>query len=307
MTENLYRDASVGLRARLGELTARVEDREAEVTDAFWKALPREQRRRLQGLRKALELTSAGELDTLTRAENMLASYLGELEALLLILPSLERDWTTAPDDVSVTPLAHGYGWNVPLENADTRELHNSFLAMVRQRDPDATIHDDGPISQLARFRDHDAPFALRAVVLSTMGSSPLNAQVGEVGMALFTSIQRSLPPLSIRHETIVLTVGKVLGIKDDIEVGDPSFDGLFLIEGTQEAADLFLTPKVRTHLLTLARFDVPTLIVDPESRLASIHWRFEPAPKALEAAIRVLLSVRLTPPFLRFRSVSMR
>lgn len=306
MTESLYRDAYLGIRARLGELTARVHDREAEVTDAFWNALPKQQRARLEGLRAGVELTTATDFEELARAENMLAAYLQELEGLLSMLPTLERDWTTAPDEVNVTSLAHVHTpWHFGVEHADTRSLHDAFIEMVRQRDARATIHEDGDFGQLARFRDHDAPFALRAVVLTTMGTSPVS--VGEVGMTLFTSIQRSLPALSVRHENIVLTVSKALGIKDDIEVGDPSFDGLFLIEGSQEAADLFLTPPVRTHLLTLARFDVPTLTIDPESRLASIRWRFEPAAKALEAAIKVLLAVRLTPPFLRFRTVSKR
>lgn len=306
MTENLYRDAFVGIRARLGELTARIQDREAEVTDAFWKSLPKAQRTRLEDLREGLELTTTNDFEELARAENMLASYLEELEGLLSMLPSLERDWTALPDDVPVRASKdyHPSLWQTPLANADTDELHRTFLEVVRMRDPHAMVENDGPVSQVARFVDHDAPFALRSTVLSVMGNGSLSPQVGEVGMALFTSIRHALPALSIRHENIVLTVGKVLGIKDDIEVGDPSFDGLFLIEGSQEASDLFLTPQVRTHLLTLARYDVPTLVVDPESRLASIQWRFEPAPKALEAAVKVLLAVRQTPPYFRFRSI---
>lgn len=54
--------------------------------------------------------------------------------------------------------------------------------------------------------------------------------------------------------------------------MGDASFDGLFLIQGSQEAADLLLVPHVRSQLLTLARFDIPALTVDPRARLASLH-----------------------------------
>ena len=68
-----------------------------------------------------------------------------------------------------------------------------------------------------------------------------------------------------------------------------PSFDGLFVIEGTRAAAALFLPPAVRAQLLALSRFDVPTLHMNPTSRTASLAWRFEPAPKALDAAVRVL------------------
>jgi hypothetical protein len=51
-----------------------------------------------------------------------------------------------------------------------------------------------------------------------------------------------------------------------------------------------------------LSRFDVPTLHVDPASRTASLQWRFEPAPKALEAAVRVLVAVRDCRPRVQFR-----
>lgn len=120
--------------------------------------------------------------------------------------------------------------------------------------------------------------------------------------MFLVTSIPRALPPLLVRHESLVLSVGRALGLTYEIEVGDPSFDGLFLIEGSKAAANLYLVPMVRGWLLALARFDVPTLEIDPARRLASLRWRFEPAPKALEAAVRILRAVRETPPSVNFR-----
>ena len=89
------------------------------------------------------------------------------------------------------------------------------------------------------------------------------------------------------------MSFGKALGMKHEITVGDTSFDGLFLIEGSRVAARRFLVPNIRSLLLDLARFDVPTLEVDPPSRIASLRWRFEPAPKALDAALRILAFIR--------------
>ena len=82
-------------------------------------------------------------------------------------------------------------------------------------------------------------------------------------------------------------------GLRQEIEIGEPSFDGLFLIQGDEAAARKLLVAPTRALLLALARFDVPTLEVDPPSRVARISWRFEPNPKALELATKVLFAVR--------------
>src|SRR3989442_1563436 len=79
---------------------------------------------------------------------------------------------------------------------------------------------------------------------------------------------------LVVRHESLAMSFGKALGIKHEIEVGEPSFDGLFLIEGNKEAALRMLSPNVRGLLMTLARFDVPTLEIDPPHRVAQLFWR---------------------------------
>ena len=176
--------------------------------------------------------------------------------------------------------------------------MERKLVATVRDRDRHATVIKDGARTCIARFRDKDAPFALRATAY-TNG----NGQIAEVGMTLVTSVPRAMPRLLVRHETLVLSVGKVLGLKHEIEVGEPSFDGLFLIEGAPEAVTRLLVPPVRMQLMALSRFDIPTLEIDPPRRLASIRWRFEPQPRALDAAVRVLAAMRETTPDLRFLS----
>ena len=53
---DLYRDAFVGIRARIAELDARIVEREAEVTDAFWETISDELREQLEALRACREL-----------------------------------------------------------------------------------------------------------------------------------------------------------------------------------------------------------------------------------------------------------
>jgi hypothetical protein len=295
MSGDLYRDAFLGIRARLAELWARIEEREAEVTPAFWDTVAPTNREQLASLREGRELTSAESLDELARAEGMLAAYLEELERLIATLPSTEAAWAELPDEVGDPPPPANVRFWATREEVD--QVQRSFTAMVRERSHDAEVVGASP-TFLARYRENDTPWALRAT-LYTNG----NGQVAEVAMWLVTSIRRALPRLRVRHESLVLSVGKVLGLKHEVEVGEPSFDGLFLIEGTKEAADLFLVPHVRQQLLALSRYDIPTLDIDPTARVASLHWRFEPAPKALDAAMRVLASIRATPSSVVFRT----
>jgi hypothetical protein len=298
MTADLYRDAHVGIRARLAELEARIRDREAEVTDAFWTSLDDDVRERLASMREAVELVDAQSLEELARAEALLAAYVDELGELIARLPSVEAAWHELPDDVA-SPPPPPRRWSIGLPSSrEVDEIVKNFTAVVRERDRHAEVVTDRPHSCIARFADRGCPFALRATML-TAG----NGQVLEVPMWLVTSVPRAMPRVLVRPETLVLSVGKALGLKHEVEVGEPSFDGLFLIEATKEAVARYLVPGLRAQLLALARFDIPTLEIDPPNRVASIKWRFEPAAKALDAAIRILASIRETPPELRFRN----
>lgn len=296
MSGDLYRDAHVGIRARLGELATRIEDREAQVADAFWDTLAADVLERLLALRDAMTSLEHESLAELARAEGDLAAYLEELERIITTLPALEEAWLELPDDVEDPPKARMAWDDLTPSFDDERELLRTLTATVRERARDAVVVQEDN-SMIARFRENGCPFVLRATM------HPRGNQLSEISMCLVTSIPRALPRLVVRHETLVLSVGKALGIRREVEVGEPSFDGLFLIEGSREAADLFLVPAFRTQLLALSRFDVPTLDVSPESRTVSLSWRFEPAAKALDAAVRVLTAVRMTPPSVTFRA----
>jgi hypothetical protein len=292
---HLYRDGLLGVRARVGELHARVTDLEARLTRTFWETLPKGTREELAALREELAALGDESLSDLTHAEGKLAAYLDKLARLIQELPMREAAWTELPDDVDDPPaprpgLLQGFG-----DAEEVAELKRAFTAMVRERAADAEVLGRAP-SFVARFRERGCPFALRATV-DTDG----NGNVGEVGMVLVTSIPRALPRLVLRHESLMLSMGRALGLRYELEVGDPSFDGLFAIEGSRAAVTLYLPPPVQAWLLVLARFDVPTLEVEPEHTRASVRWRFEPAPKALDAAVRVLRAVREAPPRVSF------
>jgi hypothetical protein len=300
MPADLYRDASLGIRARLGELESRIREREAELADAFWASLDVEVCERVRAMRAAARVSlAAASLADLARAEGRLAVYLEELDRWIARLPALEEEWQELPDAVGDPPAPRESGALYWPTDDERDALFRAFVAVVRERDRGAVYETRSSRSLLARFRDRGAPYALRATA-STNG----NGQIAEVSMWLVTSVPRAMPRLVVRHESLVMAFGKALGIKHEVEVGEPSFDGLFLIEGEREAATRLLPPNVRGQLMALARFDVPTLEVDPPRRTASVRWRFEPQAKALDCALRVLAAVRETrPPAVRFRT----
>lgn len=298
MPADLYRDAHVGIRARLAELEARIREREAELTEAFWASLEPYVRERLNGLREALELVGSDSLDELARAEVLLSAYAEELDAWIARAPALEEAWLELPKEVVDPPPAPESGPSV--DAMEGRELIRRFSSAVRESiSPRTEVEfvEEGWWSCLARFRHRDAPFALRA---SALPSS--NGRLGEVAMQLVTSVARATPRLLVRHESLFAAVGKAMGLRHEVEVGDASFDGLFLIQGAKKDVHRFLVPNVRKFLMALARFDVPTLEIDPPRRVASLSWFFEPAVKAIEAAVRTLTLIREIPSEVCFR-----
>jgi hypothetical protein len=292
---HLYRDAHVGIRARLGELERRVREREAELTEAFWETLEPYVRERLGELRGGLDRVTADTLEELTRAEVLLSAYLDELEEWIARAPALEEAWLELPDDVADPPVVVESGPR--LSTVDGRAFVRTFASTLHDIDPRAEIVEDGWWSCVARFRHRGAPFALRASALANA-----NGGLRDVAMRLVTGVARATPPLLVRYESLFAAVGKAMGWKHEVEVGDASFDGLFLIQATKKDADRFLTPSVRSFLMTLARFDVPTLQIDPPRRTASLSWFFEPALTAIEAAVRTLTVIRETPAEISFR-----
>jgi hypothetical protein len=292
---DLYRDAHVGIRARLGELEHRIRELEAELTDAFWANLEPYVRERLGELRRALDLVGADTLDELARAEVLLSAYADELDSWLARAPALEEAWLEVPDEVGDPPVVVESGPR--LSTVDGRAFVRSFASTLRDAHGNAEIVEDGWWSCVGRFRHRDAPFALRASALANT-----NGSLREVAMHLVTSVARATPRILVRYESLLAAVGKAMGWKHEVEVGDASFDGLFLIQASKKDADRFLTPSVRAFLMTLARYDVPTLEVDPPRRTASLSWYFEPTLTAIEAAVRTLTVIRETPATISFR-----
>lgn len=297
MSADLYRDVHVGIRARLIDLAARIRERETLLTEAFWTSLEPYLRERLAELRSALELIGAESLDKLSRAEVLLSAYVDELDVFIARAPALEEEWLEVPAEVGDPPRVAESGPR--LSAADGGAFVRAFDETVREttKSDAIEVETEGWWSCVARFRHRGAPFVLRASALPTE-----RGKLAEVSMQLVTSVARATPRLVVKHEGLFAAVAKAMGLRHEVEVGDASFDGLFVIQGARNDAEHFLVPKVRGFLLTLARFDVPTLEIDPTKRTASLSWRFEPVGSAIDAAVRALTMIRAIPSSIAFR-----
>src|SRR6185295_253799 len=133
MPADSYRDAQVGIRARLGDLDSRIREKEGEVTEDFWESLDAHVRERLSILRDALLLLDSESFEELAHAEGQLATYESELDRLVARLPAIEEEWLRVPDvvpdpqpDVDAGPI---------LSPEAGREFVQRFESMVRDRD----------------------------------------------------------------------------------------------------------------------------------------------------------------------------
>ena len=295
MRDHGYRDAHVGLRARLGDLEARIRAREAELTPAFWTSLDPYVRERLQHARAALAHIRSDSLAVLSEAEARLSAYAEELDGWVNRAPQLAERWREIPDDIEDPPVPRLSG--LPLAPAPSSEYAVQFRAAVREVATDAELLRTSPRCMVARFRSRGAPFVLRAMAKATW-----NGQLRESGMQLLTTVARATPKLIVKHESLFVAVRKTMSLWRDVETGDASFDGLFVVDGEESDAQRVLIPKVRAALLALARFDVPTLRIEPSRCEASLSWSFEPAAKAITAAIRALVGIREIPATVSFR-----
>lgn len=295
MTSNLYREAHIGIRVRLDELEMRVRELESHLTDEFWSSLEMYVRERLGELREGLALVAATTLAEQTRAESLLSAYVDELTRWVAKAPAMEESWRELPSIVDDPPQPPDVPFSCGL-SAGEHALFAAMLASTMWEVCRETEIVEERRSFFARFRRRDAPFSLRVTPIADARGS-----LREVEMHLVTSVPRGAPRLFLKHESLLAAVSKAMGFRHEVEVGDASFDGLFLVKATRFDALRVLRPPVRAHLLALARFDVPTLEIDPERREASLSWFFEPTTEAVEAAVKALLLIRDTPPVIAF------
>jgi hypothetical protein len=283
----IYRDALIGLRARIADIALVAEERERRFAPDLWPHLPLDLRERLEALREAHHAhdDSMGEL---ARAERDGSEYLELLERALALAPELEVRLRAVP---ASAPELHRRALGLPVfvgravveeALAETRAVLHRVVA---RHDPSARVHALEDHAFSAELRAHGAPIAL-LVECFVHPERPFEPVV-----QVATGVPEGTPRLHVAPETWTHAFARTMGLRARATTGDEGFDGRFVIEGDPFPARVLLGADVRAALLTIAREDVPDLLV--ESGVALVSWSFEPSDRALDAALFALGRLR--------------
>ena len=284
-----YRDSLEALRQRIHALDAEIDSLERGYTETFWDCMA-----------PTLDLSlpeKGNSPDKEATFEQLMAASSGR-EARIVELQRVERDWALIEER-----------WRRPANDAPPLELVDAnwatrvdrvlkikgrglaeFESVLEEHTPGVPIVGLEP-DGLGCILEMEG--VLHAVTYQSWSDSrsaeqePLNKV--SLRVAPGTSDVRLLPQ-NFGDELLSL-----LRMKQDIQLGHHDFDGFFLVQGDEDAANALLTDEVRVKLLSLARDDIPRLEVS--QGVASLYWFWTLKRSSLETAMETLRILREVPP----------
>jgi len=296
-TGGVYRDQAEITRQRIRELE-RLVDRGREQLDDSVLAGIRGTGAQVAEVEAELARVPEGEEGLVLRLE--LLDQLNELlqRALRLapmVAETLARLPDGAPDPERLGVPSPGIepSWNRYYE----RESVNTWERMQEVADwvqaLPGTLRDMSSSANKikAAFRTEAGPF----IVLARGGDEVLDGGLdlsSSSQIVVATGISRGAPRLRVYAEELRHTLLlKPLNLIMDQDLGNPSFDGQFIVEGEQEAARRLITREVQQALLLIARQDMPVLEVKPEA--AYLYWDYDLTVAGVGAAVEALGAIR--------------
>lgn len=260
-------DASAIARER-ARLLARLRDLEARFTDVFWQELAPDLGLARFGGAGALGAGPAlapshegcgGASDELS----LIARSVERLEGVVRRWRAIERRWARPG-----TSAPHGEGsrtgaGDATAEAVVAREQLEAMLRALRPRMPvDVRVRPNG---------------ALR------------------VHWAVATSAPRGAGTVRIEPERLLDDLRKMAGVLTDIEVGDPRFDGVFLVRGHETTVRRVLDGETRRTLLRLGARSADVR-VELDGGVAAVRLHAAPERGLVEDALVVLRRLRSAP-----------
>lgn len=288
MSGGAYRDEGTGLAARLVGLRDDVDRSEKRLPPPAWRYLPASVALDLERLRAAVPREPPTTMDAAQALEAALEAYKARLVVAIEAAREIEPRVGVAPDSAPALEPNHGFGPLARFAEAASRFGIGGWLARL-----DATFRDFEAIVS-RRFPDarFDAPCASARRAMVRAGGAPICFLIevppfrgggsDSVELRAATHVALAVPRIELTPESLM---GR------DIEVGDPTFDGLFDVLASPDDAQRVLVAEVRSALVRLAWHDVPTVAIG-DGR-AEIAWTYEPTRDALDDAARALVALR--------------
>jgi hypothetical protein len=305
-----YRDHLEALLSRVSERHARVVDLESRLELAALARIDKREHERLAALaRAALSRdprahgpVGAPDEGELARIEADLRTYELELEALAMRAPELELVAKTPygqprhPDLGGRSRYGSSGGGFYGAVLDEVFELEGALkkgLGFVQRYESHWEVRPEPSVLLSravlrARFMSGETPVALLVEVFPASGLAVYN-------MAFATTVAPALPQVLVLPRTELWARGfwffkrKAHDLGPEVSTGDESFDSTFAVRCSHP--EVPLGEAVRTGMLGLSRFDVPTLRVGASE--AILRYEYDPEPEPLRFALDVLAGLR--------------
>jgi hypothetical protein len=280
-----YRGSSEAIVEQIASLDARIGDVERSFTESFWGEVAPGLGLDPPARREAVGAGSGP--DELLAALSQRESRLEALERIVAGFAAGEEAWRTPPEGAppaQTAPYDFVTTVNRALSGVDVNR--RAFAALVEQLFPGTTLERPTTHALAATVRFEGELFSLTYQPFISSGDKSWAPE-----LVAAVTMPPGAPRLQLEPQTTGREILAAFGLIADVEVGDPDFDGMFLVKGDYDEAKAALGPDVRKALLVLAHVDIPSLFVGPG--LAWVRWRYGLSESAVTTALAALRSLR--------------
>lgn len=284
-----YRDSSKARREQALALGQQISDLEAGFSEFFWSEVAP-----TLHLDPPVEVELPDDDASEVELDEVIVAHEGRLAALHRVERDyhlLEEAWRQPAPRVPQCRLKQRALFQTLFTDAFVKNPHLAkFEKLVNGFGSSQPIEDAGPYGRRSALTLEDVPFQILLDSYVEGRSKQWEADLSVQTTVSSLSGELQLTPQGVGSEILI-----AVRLRQDIKIGDLSFDGTFVIRGEEAAAEAMLTPAVRRDLLEVAKVDIPRVLV--KRGLAHLTWTFEPNRRCLEAAMMALRGIRQAPP----------
>jgi hypothetical protein len=265
-----YRDARAGIAQRIADAEHAIEDLDARITPALSRMLPADVRTEIARLR-AEPHAKDDSLEELTRVADSREALFEALRRAISLAPELEAHLRSPSDEPPTPPQDDTWG-PIGTEESIVPTLE-SARAIASAIDADAVVSRVG-----ARI---NARFHVRGVALlwcvelgMAVNMRSTDALIKFLSARHLVEIRVSdeLPWLTIRPDTWVDDLLRIVQRSRGVKTGDDAFDRMLFVQGDAAFARPLLNGRVRAALLECAQAGAFTLALS--RGLVTMRWR---------------------------------
>lgn len=305
-----YRNRRAGLEVRVHSARAEIRRLEARIAPEVFDYLDATRRAALfAGRARAAPAIDASVATSAGADETVLEVWARDIEAYVALLGTLNDDVreieasalrpSDAPPPLTVRRTPVTFQPPAPAElraEAETTPIRlGEALARFGSKMDTSTWETDTarlpPWHYRATFRVDGAPF-------SALFAFEYQGAFLTVSCTFGTTVAPALRPLLVLPRTSFFQRLFRMQSRFGPELAtDERFDGVFAARSLDR--DTVLTPDVRTKLIALTRWDVPTVTLD--RGVATLHYNYDPAMPPIWTAIEALRTIRMASPPVSF------